>query len=273
MSQKLLFILAAIIMVPFATPCVAAQAVPSGTDMLLRLETPISTRINRQADQFTATVVAPREFEGATVYGHVRNIDESGKLKGRTEMSLSFDSIEFRRGDVRPFRAHLQDVRESDTVKIVTDEGRMISGNRTNQTLKRSGIGAAIGGALGGALGGGKGALLGVLLGGGAGAGSLYAQGAREIRLEPGTELEISTGYNNKPRSLARSDYGSDFEQDPRMIQDAQNALSDQGYDPGDHDGHMGWRTREAIRNFQRDQGLAITGVLDEPTADRLGIR
>jgi peptidoglycan hydrolase-like protein with peptidoglycan-binding domain len=57
------------------------------------------------------------------------------------------------------------------------------------------------------------------------------------------------------------------------MIQDAQNALSDQGYDPGAHDGHIGWRTREAIRNFQRDKGLPISGVLDEPTADRLGIR
>ncbi len=43
-----------------------------------------------------------------------------------------------------------------------------------------------------------------------------------------------------------------------------QNALRSRGYDPGPVDGIMGPRTREAIRRFQGDQGVQITG---EPSA------
>jgi len=266
MSKKLFLALITLAVVPISVPFAAAQAVPSGTNMLIRLETPLSTRMNQPGDPFTATVLEPDRFEGAVIRGHVRNINQSGRLQGRTELSLAFDSIKFRRGEEgRPFRATVNDVRETDTVKIVDSEGRIISGNRTSQTMKRSGIGAAIGGVLGGAIGGGRGALLGVLLGAGAGAGSVYAQGAREIRLDPGTMIDISTGFQGRPRALARTD--------PDFISHVQNALSDQGYDPGDYNGEMTWRTREAIRNFQRDQGLPVTGDIDQETADRLGVR
>jgi len=156
MSQKLVAVLGMLLLAPLATPFAAAQTVPSGTDMLLRVDTPLSTRMNRPGDPFTATVLEPRSFEGAIVHGHVRDIDESGRLRGRTQMSLGFDSIEFRGRNIRPFRAQLQDVRESETVKIVDQEGRIMCGNRSSQTLKRSGIGAAVGGVLGGAHGRGE---------------------------------------------------------------------------------------------------------------------
>ncbi len=247
----------------------AAQAVPSGTNMRIRLETPLSTRVNREGDPFTATVLEPDRFSGCRIRGHVRSINQSGRLSGRTEMSLGFDSIKFQNGPRQPFRASVDNVLDSDTVKIVDNEGRIISGSRSHQAMERSGIGAAVGGVLGGALGGGKGALLGVMLGAGAGAGSLYAQGAREIRLDPGTEIEITTEYEGRPRALARTDW----EQDQRLVESVQNSLRDQGYDPGNTDGRMSWRTREAIRNFQRDQGLPVTGSIDEMTANRLGVR
>jgi len=271
MSNKFYIVaLLAMAIVPMSAPAASAQAVPSGTDMTIRLETPLSTDRNRVGDPFTATVLDPFSCRGATVRGHIRDIDESGRLRGRTELALAFDSIRSRRGDLnQPFRAQLVKVYESDTVSIVDNEGRVRSGSRTNQTLGRSGIGAAVGGVIGGLIGGGKGALIGVLLGAGAGAGSVYAEGAKEIRLNPGTQMEISTGYTSRPRALARTDW----EQEPSFIQDVQNALSDSGYDPGDRDGHMGWRTREAIRDFQRDQGLPVTGEVDYETAQRLGLR
>jgi len=269
MSKNFFIALLTLAMLPVAVPFAAVQSLPSGTNMLIRLDTPLSTRVNRPGDSFAATVVEPDRYRGSLIKGHIGDIDESGRLQGRTELSLVFDSIKFRRGSVQPIRAQVQNVYESDTVKIVDEEGMIRSGSRSHQTMKRSGIGAAVGGAVGGALGGGKGALLGVLLGAGAGAGSLYAQGAREIRLDPGTEIEISTGYTSRPRALARTDW----EQDPAFVSDVQNALTDQGYDPGSRDGHMGWRTREAIRDFQRDQGLPVTGNLDYETAQRLGVR
>lgn len=275
MSKKFFLVaLLSMAMLPVSAPFAAAQAVPSGTNMLIRLETPLSTRDNRPGDRFTATVLEPNTYRGAIINGHVQDVDESDRLSGRTELSLAFDSIEFRNGS-RPLRAQVTRVIESEDVKIVDSEGRLRSGSRTTDTLTRSGIGGAVGGVLGGVLGGGTGALLGVLLGAGAGAGSLYAEGAREIQLDPGTMMEISTGYTSRPRTLARSEYdqGRGLENDRGLVMDVQNALSDQGYDPGSFDGIMGWRTREALRDFQRDNGLAVTGRIDRATADALGIR
>jgi len=86
--------------------------VPSGTRMLLRLETPISTEINRPGDQFTASVISPARFDGAMIRGHISRIDTSGRLTGRTEMGLAFDSMELADGRALPFNAELVEVRQ-----------------------------------------------------------------------------------------------------------------------------------------------------------------
>lgn len=269
-KNVILVVLLAVALVPATVPTASAQAIPSGTNLIIRLETPLSTERNRVGDPFQATVVEPQEYRGALIRGHIRDIEESGRLRGRTEMALAFDSIQMRRGiRPQPLRAQLVNVYESETVSIVDEEGRVRSGSRTHDTMQRGGIGAAVGGVLGGVLGGGKGALLGVLLGAGAGAGSLFAEGVREIRLDPGTQMEISTGYASRPSALARTDW----EQDPRFVADVQNALIDYGYNPGLTNGTMDARTRKAIREFQRDQGLPVTGVVDYETARRLGVQ
>lgn len=50
----------------------------------------------------------------------------------------------------------------------------------------------------------------------------------------------------------------------------AQRALAHHGYDPGPIDGHMGPRTRGALRAFQTEQGLVPHGELDDTTFERL---
>ncbi|MEM9198688.1 MAG: peptidoglycan-binding domain-containing protein [Pseudomonadota bacterium] len=54
---------------------------------------------------------------------------------------------------------------------------------------------------------------------------------------------------------------------DRRAVQAMLNAL---GYDAGPTDGAFGRRTLDAIRSFERDQGLRADGVLDRATYDRL---
>ncbi|MDO5624357.1 MAG: peptidoglycan-binding domain-containing protein [Pseudomonadota bacterium] len=53
-------------------------------------------------------------------------------------------------------------------------------------------------------------------------------------------------------------------------VRQAQQALADKGYDPGVIDGLSGPRTAAALRQFQRDQGLAATGRLDAVTMEAL---
>jgi peptidoglycan hydrolase-like protein with peptidoglycan-binding domain len=50
----------------------------------------------------------------------------------------------------------------------------------------------------------------------------------------------------------------------------AQIELQARGYDPGPLDGFMGRRTRRALRQFQEDIGVPVTGVLDEATIETL---
>ena len=52
-----------------------------------------------------------------------------------------------------------------------------------------------------------------------------------------------------------------------------QRALMDKGYDPGPLDGRMGKRTRAALRDYQKKEGLNPTGRWDEETGNRLGVR
>jgi len=58
----------------------------------------------------------------------------------------------------------------------------------------------------------------------------------------------------------------------PEMVRRAQLALKDQGYYEGDADGVMNPRTSAALRSYQREHNLQVTGDLDPQTATKLGI-
>jgi peptidoglycan hydrolase-like protein with peptidoglycan-binding domain len=51
-----------------------------------------------------------------------------------------------------------------------------------------------------------------------------------------------------------------------------QERLRAQGVDPGSIDGVMGQQTQDALREFQRRNGLSETGQLDTRTAEKLGL-
>ena len=52
----------------------------------------------------------------------------------------------------------------------------------------------------------------------------------------------------------------------------AQQALKDKGHDPGMIDGRLGPRTRAALKDYQKAEGLKMTGRLDSETRARLGM-
>jgi peptidoglycan hydrolase-like protein with peptidoglycan-binding domain len=51
-----------------------------------------------------------------------------------------------------------------------------------------------------------------------------------------------------------------------------QQRLKEFGYDPGPINGMVGGHTTEALRRFQTERGLPVTGELDRETARRLRI-
>lgn len=167
--------------------------VPNATELRIRLSTPISTKTGRVGDTFKATVVSPSSYESFTVDGHVATLNKSGRVSGKTEVGLAFDTLTAPDGRQTRIDADLIKVYESENVKKVDEEGRVESGSRTRDSEVRGGIGAAAGAILGGIIGGGKGAVIGLLLGGAAGVGSVYVEGNKDLILEPGTEMVIRT--------------------------------------------------------------------------------
>lgn len=58
---------------------------------------------------------------------------------------------------------------------------------------------------------------------------------------------------------------------DRTQIRNVQHALERHGYQPGQLDGIMGPRTARALRSFQSDNNLPITGMATNETLIRLG--
>jgi len=56
------------------------------------------------------------------------------------------------------------------------------------------------------------------------------------------------------------------------MIMRVQTALYTRGYDPGAIDGELAEPTKDALRKFQMDRGLTVSGKMSTETLNALGI-
>lgn len=175
---------------------VGGFVVPNNTQLVAVLNEVLSTQNGREGERFTMTVRSPGQFEGATIEGRVMSVNRSGRVTGRSEMTLDFESIRLRDGRSYSFAGILESVRTPDgEVVRVDNEGAVRESDQTKTTVTRTAIGTAVGAIIGAIAGGGKGAAIGAAIGAGAGAGSVYIQGRNDLELEPGTEVTLrSTG-------------------------------------------------------------------------------
>jgi peptidoglycan hydrolase-like protein with peptidoglycan-binding domain len=81
-------------------------------------------------------------------------------------------------------------------------------------------------------------------------------------------DAEPSQPYYSTP--TAPSNPVVDPEQDRKLIEQAQMALRDAGFDPGNIDGVMGHKTQAALLEFQRSHDLPQSGRLDATTQQQL---
>lgn len=166
--------------------------IPNGESLVAELNDDLSTRTAREGQTFTAIVKQPVQFEGATIEGRITNLRRSGRITGRSEMTLAFDTIRLRDGRSYRFAGILESVRTpSGDVVNVDNEGSVREDNQTTKTVQRTAIGTAVGAIIGAIAGGGKGAAIGAIVGAGGGAGSVYVQGREDLDLTRGTELRI----------------------------------------------------------------------------------
>jgi hypothetical protein len=173
-------------------PIAGNFVIPDGTELVAVLNSDLSTQNVQQNDRFTMTVRSPGQYEGATIEGYVTNVARSGRVSGRSQLTLDFDTIRLRDGSTYRFAGILESVRTpSGDVVRVDNEGAVRDTNQTNKTVTRTAIGTAVGALIGAIAGGGKGAAIGAIVGAGAGAGSVYVQGRDDLDLPSGSEVTV----------------------------------------------------------------------------------
>jgi hypothetical protein len=186
------FLLAVAVMV--SAPLFASTtnfAVPDDTALRIRLDDTLTSEDSKVGDPFSATVVDEGDYRDARVYGHVSEIDMSGKIKGHTSIMLRFDRLIMPDGWRAPIHAEIIELYHAPSGEKVDVEGAIESGGRGRKTVEHTAIGADAGALLGGIFGGGKGAGIGSIIGGVGGLGTTAFHGHQKITLDSGQEILI----------------------------------------------------------------------------------
>ena len=164
---------------------------PEDTALRVRLDDTLTSTDSQVGDPFSATVVDQGEYRNARVYGHVAEIDMSGRVKGRTSLMLRFDRLVMPDGRRAPIHAEIVELYHAPSGERVDVEGAIESSSRGRKSIEHTAIGAGAGALLGGIFGGGKGAAIGSVVGGAGGLGTTAFHGHQKITLSSGQEMMI----------------------------------------------------------------------------------
>ena len=176
--------------------------IPRDTELILELQEDISTEQSREGEKFTARIVSPSEIAGATVEGRVSKILKPGRIKRRSEISLTFDRIILDDNRWSNFGATLTEVLavKGDNVKKVDLEGTALGQSSLKSDAVKvggaTGAGALIGGVVGGPVGGAVGAGVGAAFG----VGAVVIERGKHIKLTRNQQLRIKTAYQTQIR-------------------------------------------------------------------------
>ena len=275
-------VLSLCLLVALAGPALGQRlvTVPVGTVVPLRMDTALSSNSSRVGDSFTATVFRPVLVggravlpEGAKVEGRVTGISPGERSRRPASIAVAFDRIALPNGAAIPIDATLTTLSEEGRRRIEQDARYQQGGDRARRAVVFLGVGGGAGATIGIASGGTETTTVGGILG------TLLGSGER-ADVRPGAEfgmmLERSFSVDStRDRVLDDRDTGAPAQNTLSSydsIRSAQTALRGGNYYRGPINGVMNEATREAIRSFQHDRNIAITGELDVATARALGI-
>ncbi len=170
-------------------PAAAASApretalIPEGTQIVIRMIDDVDSTRDRIGQTFRASLDEPILVNGVEIVGRGADVltklvddKESGKLTGRTELTMDVVSITV----------------NGKTVDIATSETTMASESRSGQTAKVVGGTAALGAVIGAIAGGGRGAAIGAASGAGLGGAVQVLTKGQRVRIPAETRLSFT---------------------------------------------------------------------------------
>ena len=158
------------------------ETVPSGTPLTVTLADAISTETNKEGNTFTAHLTDPIIVNGKVVAekgdrisGHIKTIEEPGRVKGRARLELVLDQI----------------TTSNHMYKLSTEPFIAVGGSSTDRDAGMIAGGAGVGAVIGAIAGGGKGAAIGAIIGGGTGTTAVLLTKGKQLKLEPETKINF----------------------------------------------------------------------------------
>lgn len=171
---------------PAQPPQPATVELPTGTEIRVRLDQDLGSKISNAGDTFSATVSDDVVVNGQTVIakgaradGEVVDAKALGRFKGGASLAVKLDRVTTNWG---PYAVDTSSISKAEQGK----------GKRTGVMI---GGGAGLGALIGGLAGGGKGAAIGALAGAGAGTAGSAFTGNKEIVLPAETLLTFKLDH------------------------------------------------------------------------------
>lgn len=176
----------------------AKYFVKAGTRVPLVLVNSVSTKTSQVGDRVYLQTSFPVSVdsrivipEGSYVTGTITQVKRPGRVKGRGELYVRFDSLMLRNGVTRDFRGTVSAVDGSGNETLQGKEGKVEGEANKGRDVGTAASTGASGATIGAIAGGGKGAAIGAGVGAAAGLGAVLLTRGSEVRLLRGTALEM----------------------------------------------------------------------------------
>jgi hypothetical protein len=172
--------------------------IPAGTRIPLSLKQAISTKTAKTGDPVYAETAFPFVVNervvipaGTYIQGKIERAQRGGHVKGRAEVLIHFTSMIYPNGYTVMLGGSVENTPGAEKTSMKDSEGTIRQDSEAGRKAKSAAEGATTGAVIGAVTNGGKGAGIGAGVGGVAGlAIGMLSRGA-DVRLEPGTSIEM----------------------------------------------------------------------------------
>jgi type IV secretory pathway VirB10-like protein len=176
----------------------ATLTIPAGSKIPVALKHAISTKSAREGDAVYAATTFPFVLNekilvpsGTYVQGKIVHVQRGGRLHGRAELLIHFTTLIYPNGYTVMLPGSVENVPGAEKTGIKDEEGTIRQDSQTGEKVGTIASTAGTGAVIGGLSRGGKGAAIGAGIGGAAGAAIAMLSRGSDVRLDPGTTIEM----------------------------------------------------------------------------------
>jgi hypothetical protein len=172
--------------------------IPAGTRVPLSLKQAISTKTARDGDPVYAETTFPFVVNdrivippGTYVQGKITRVERAGHIKGRAQLLVHFTSMIYPSGYTVMLGGSVENTPGADKTSMKDSEGTIQHDSDAGRKAKDAAGGATTGAVIGAISGGTQGAGIGAGAGGLTGLAIAMLSRGADVRLEPGTSIEM----------------------------------------------------------------------------------